>query len=60
MDKITITDLLVRGIIGVNDWERHQQQDIVINIVLYLDLGIPGKTDKIEDTVNYRTLTKIS
>ncbi len=50
--------MLVRGIVGINDWERHQQQDIVINIVLSLDLSKAAKSDNIDDTVNYRTLTK--
>lgn len=58
MDKITITDLLARGIIGVNDWERQTPQDILINIVLYVDTRQAAATDNIEDSVNYRTIAK--
>lgn len=57
-DRIEIKDLLLRGIIGVNDWEREVEQDILINITLTADLAQAGRTDSIEDTVNYRTLTK--
>ena len=57
-DRIEIKDLLLRGIIGVNDWEREAEQDILINITLTADLTQAGKTDSIDDTVNYRTLTK--
>lgn len=57
-DKILIKDLLVRGIIGINDWERNEKQDIVLNITIFDSLSISGKTDDINDTVNYRTLTK--
>jgi len=57
-DRIEIRDLLLRGIIGVNDWERAAEQDILINITLTADLTQAGKTDSIDDTVNYRTLTK--
>jgi len=57
-DRIEIKDLLLRGIIGINDWEREAEQDILINITLIADLTEAGKTDSIEDTVNYRTLTK--
>lgn len=57
-DHIEIKDLLLRGIIGVNDWEREAEQDILINVTLTADLSEAGSTDSIEDTVNYRTLTK--
>jgi FolB domain-containing protein len=58
MDKILITDLLVRCIIGVNDWERKEKQDVLINIALETDLRKPGKSDRLEDSVDYRSLTK--
>ena len=57
-DRIVIKDLLLRGIIGINDWEREKRQDILINIALSCDLRAAGESDKIEDAVNYRTLTK--
>ncbi|MGD2162606.1 MAG: dihydroneopterin aldolase [Anaerolineales bacterium] len=57
-DKILIKDLLLRGIIGINDWEREKRQDILINITLTGDLSQAGRSDKIEDTINYRTITK--
>ena len=55
-DRVYIRDLLVRCIIGVNDNERRAKQDVVINIILYADLTKPGRTDRIEDSVNYRTV----
>jgi FolB domain-containing protein len=57
-DLIVIKDLLLRGIIGVNDWEREAEQDILINVSLTTDLSRAGRTDDLEDTVNYRTVTK--
>ena len=57
-DQIEIKDLLVRGIIGVNDWEREQAQDILINVSLSCDLRRAGLSDDIDDTVNYRSVTK--
>ncbi|MCW5875793.1 MAG: dihydroneopterin aldolase [Anaerolineales bacterium] len=58
MDKVIIKDLLVRGIIGINDWEREQAQDILINIEISADLRAAGENDRIEDCVNYRTVSK--
>jgi FolB domain-containing protein len=57
MDKVIIRDLLARGVIGVNDWERKITQDILINIVAYTDTLRAAETDDIEDCVNYKTLS---
>jgi FolB domain-containing protein len=58
MDKIFIADLVARGIIGVNNPEREKPQEIIINITLYTNTRSAGSSDRIEDTVNYRTLAK--
>jgi len=58
MDKVIIKDLLVRGIIGVNDWERKRAQDILINLTLFTDTRRAGETDSIVDCVNYSTMSK--
>lgn len=57
-DKILVRDLLVRGIIGLNDWEREKKQDILINLVLQVDSRAAAVSDEIEDSLNYRSLTK--
>jgi FolB domain-containing protein len=57
-DEIQIRDLLIRGVLGVNDWEREQPQDILVNLTLLADLQRAGATDDIADTVNYRTVAK--
>lgn len=57
-DRIRICDLLVRCILGINENERREKQDVVINLVIYTDLRLAGKTDRIEDTVDYRALKK--
>ena len=58
MDKILIVDLLARGIIGINDWERENAQDILINIALGADVRQAGIHDDIAHSVNYRTVAK--
>ncbi|HEX4953640.1 MAG TPA: dihydroneopterin aldolase [Thermoanaerobaculia bacterium] len=57
-DKILIRDLLVRGIIGLEDWERKSRQDIVINLTVEADLAKAGASDDMADSLNYRTLAK--
>lgn len=58
IDKILITDLHLRTIIGINEEERKNRQDVLINIVLEADTRAAGASDQIEDAVNYRTITK--
>ena len=58
MDKVIIKNLVARGIIGVYDWERTKPQEILINITLFGDLAQAGKSDDIEDSINYKTVAK--
>lgn len=56
MDKIHIRDILLRCIIGVNEEERLEKQDVVINVTLHADLSKAGKTDNFADTVDYKAV----
>ena len=58
IDRIIVRDLLLRGVIGLNEWERNVRQDIVINLVLYCDARSSGESDRPDDILNYRTITK--
>tara|TARA_B100000945_G_scaffold320962_1_gene332996 strand:+ start:1220 stop:1627 length:408 start_codon:yes stop_codon:yes gene_type:complete len=58
LDRINITDLHLRTIIGINPEERTNLQDVLINITLFVDSKKAGETDEINDAANYRTITK--
>jgi FolB domain-containing protein len=58
MDKTFIKDLVARGIIGVNDWEREKPQEILINITVFSDTRPAAKSDDLADCVDYRALAK--
>ena len=57
-DQIFIRDLRARAIIGINDWEREQRQDVIVNLTVYMDLRPAGASDDVLDALNYRTLNK--
>ncbi len=57
-DQILIKDLFLRTIIGVNDDERSNRQDVLINLVLDVDTRAAGRSDDMQDTVNYRDIAK--
>lgn len=56
MDKIYVNDLVARLIIGVRKEERREKQQVIINLTLFTDLRKAGKTDDLEDTVDYSLL----
>lgn len=58
MDKVFIKDLLVRGIIGIRDWEREKAQDILINVTVFTDMRRAAESDSINDCVDYSALAK--
>jgi FolB domain-containing protein len=58
LDQIFIKDLVARGIIGINDWERETPQEMMINIVLFADLSKAGESDDLHDSVDYRSVAK--
>ena len=56
--KIKIKNLRLRTIIGIYEWEKKTVQDVIINIEIDFDGKKAGKTDQIEDTVDYKKVTK--
>ena len=52
MDKVLIKDLLVRGVIGVPEWEREVSQDLLCNVTIFSDLKTAGNYENVEDSIN--------
>lgn len=57
-DKIYIRDMALSCVIGTKPEERAQKQEVVLNITLECDLAPAGRSDRLEDTVNYNMLKK--
>ncbi len=55
---IKIENLKLRTIVGIYEWEKKTKQDVVINIEMEFDGAKAIETDNIEDTVDYKTITK--
>jgi len=58
MDRIVVSDLVCRCVIGVEEWERREPQDVLVSLTLAADLTPAGKSDQIEDALDYRALKK--
>ncbi len=58
MDRIMIEDLLVRCVLGVDDEERREMQDVLVSVTLHADLRRAGRSDRLEDAIDYRRIKK--
>ncbi len=56
-DRIVITGLAVNTVIGLYAWERLVRQTIELDLELTCDLHEAGASDRVGDTVDYKTLT---
>jgi D-erythro-7,8-dihydroneopterin triphosphate epimerase len=57
-DRISIRDLKISCIIGLNEEERVKKQDVLINLALYADLSKACHSDRIEDSVDYKAIKR--
>ena len=57
-DIIYIKDLRIQTIIGIFGWERKVRQEISIDLEMAFDSKKAAKTDAIEDTIDYKKITK--
>ncbi|HEV57298.1 MAG TPA: dihydroneopterin aldolase [Phycisphaerales bacterium] len=57
-DTICIQDLRFRCVIGTNEDERRDKQDVIVNITLFADLRRAAASDRLDDTINYKTVKK--
>jgi len=58
MDRIFIHGLRVETVIGVFDWERQVRQTVVIDLELGCDCARAAASDRLEDTLDYKGLSR--
>ncbi len=58
MDLVLIEGLEVRTVIGIYDWEREIRQTVRLDLEMAWDISQAGRTDNIEDTLDYKAVSK--
>lgn len=58
MDQIQIHGLKVFAYHGVNPEEKRDGQNFVLDITADVDLSVPCRSDRVEDTVSYAKMIK--
>lgn len=56
--EVNIDNLRLRTIIGFNDCERKDKQDVVVSISFKYDAGKAIESDDVEKGCNYKTIIK--
>jgi|TARA_B100000767_G_C19309136_1_gene346813 dihydroneopterin aldolase len=58
MDTIFLNEMRVETIVGIWDWERKTKQIVSIDLEMGADIKKAALTDNIEDTLNYKGVSK--
>lgn len=58
MDLVLIEGLEVRTVIGIYDWEREIRQTVRLDLEMAWNISKAGKTDDIEDALDYKSVSK--
>jgi 7,8-dihydroneopterin aldolase/epimerase/oxygenase len=57
-DVIFLSGLTTECIIGIWDWERRVKQKIVVDLEMAADIRHAARSDRIEDTLDYKRVAK--
>jgi 7,8-dihydroneopterin aldolase/epimerase/oxygenase len=60
MDRILLEGMSFQGRHGVRPAEREHLQEFKVDVEVDCDLSEPGRTDRVEDTVDYRQVHAIA
>ncbi|GMQ90676.1 MAG: dihydroneopterin aldolase [Gammaproteobacteria bacterium] len=58
MDIVYLRELKIPCTIGVWDWERRIKQIVVIDLDMATDVRAAARTDRLEDALDYKAVTK--
>lgn len=58
MDIVFVSDLDIETVIGIFDWEREIKQTVRLNIEMNADVAKAALTDHIDDTLDYKAVSK--
>ena len=57
-DTIHIEQLKINCVVGVNEWERKVRRHIIVDLTLETNAAKAAKKDKIEDAIDYITVSE--
>ncbi len=58
MDIVFLRGLRIETVIGIYDWEKEIKQPVILDIEMSTDVACAARTDRIEDAVDYKAVSK--
>jgi len=58
MDIVFLRGLRIETTIGIYDWEKKIKQPVILNLEMSTDVAKAAATDRIEDAVDYKAVSK--
>jgi dihydroneopterin aldolase len=58
MDIVFLRGLRIETVIGIYDWEKAIKQPVILDIEMASDVARGAATDRIEDALNYKAVSK--
>ncbi|MCF7990688.1 MAG: dihydroneopterin aldolase [Thiohalocapsa sp.] len=58
MDIVFLRSLRIETVIGIYDWEKQIKQPVVLDIEMASDIAKGAATDRIEDALDYKAVSK--
>jgi dihydroneopterin aldolase len=58
MDIIYLKELKIETVIGIYPWERQIKQTVILDLEMAADIRKAAKTDRVEDTLDYKSVAK--
>lgn len=59
MDKLTLKSLKFKAYHGYYEVERRRGNQFEVDVVIFSDFSLPGKTDRLEYTINYEQICQM-
>jgi dihydroneopterin aldolase len=58
LDRVMVSDLRFKTIVGCWDWERQLPQEVSIDLEMAWDMSRAAATEKLEHALNYKAVAK--
>ncbi len=60
MDTLSVNGMSFHGYHGVQDFEKEEGNDFIVNVTFHTDLTKPGRTDDLDDAINYTRVQQLT
>lgn len=60
MDSLSVNGMKFLGYHGVQDFEKKEGNDFIVDVTFHVDLSEAGRTDELKDAINYTEVQQLT